>query len=214
MPPLAHELLQVLALHLRGLEERTAELDRRLVEVARGDAACVRLAAVTGIGPVIATALVATVGQVVVPISVQQTLDKGIGAPGGPDVGFVLWVGLVATIAIVLTGVAGMAAGAGVSLLMVLFCVRWGLDQIVIGIGITLLCEGATGLIFEAEFAESRPTLGAVDKVAIPGAAELPIVGGEGESDGSLFTQPFVVYLGLALAGLYFGFVHKEGVRA
>ena len=56
---------------------------------------------------------------------------------------------------------AGMAAGAGVSLLMVLFCVRWGLDQIVIGIGITLLCEGATALIFEAEFAESRPTLGA-----------------------------------------------------
>jgi transposase len=63
VPPLAHELLQVLAEHLRGLEERTAELDRRLVEVARGDAACVRLAAVPGIGPVIATALVATVGD-------------------------------------------------------------------------------------------------------------------------------------------------------
>jgi transposase len=63
VPPLARELLQVLAEHLRGLEERTAELDRRLVEVARGDAACVRLAAVPGIGPVIATALVATVGD-------------------------------------------------------------------------------------------------------------------------------------------------------
>jgi general nucleoside transport system permease protein len=97
---------------------------------------------------------------------------------------------------------AGMAAGAGVSLLMVLFCVRWGLDQIVIGIGITLLCEGATALIFEAEFAESRPTLGAVDKVAIPGASEIPIVGGGGESDGSVFTQPLVVYLGLGLAVL------------
>ena len=71
-------------------------------------------------------------------------------------------------------GFAAGIAGAGVSLLMVLFCVRWGLDQIVIGIGITLLCEGATALIFEAEFAESRPTLGAVDKVAIPGASELP----------------------------------------
>ena len=57
------ELLQVLAQHLRGLEERTAELDRRLVEVARGDAACARLAAVPGIGPVIATALVAMVGD-------------------------------------------------------------------------------------------------------------------------------------------------------
>ena len=63
VPPLARELLQVLAEHLRGLEERTAELDRRLVEAARGDAACVRLAAVPGIGPVIATALVATVSD-------------------------------------------------------------------------------------------------------------------------------------------------------
>ena len=63
MPPLARELLQVLAQHLRGLEERMAELDRRLVEAARGDAACARLAAVPGIGPVIATALVATVGD-------------------------------------------------------------------------------------------------------------------------------------------------------
>ena len=63
VPPLARELLQVLALHLRGLNERMAELDRRLVEAARGDAACARLAAVPGIGPVIATALVATVGD-------------------------------------------------------------------------------------------------------------------------------------------------------
>ena len=63
VPPLARELLQVLAHHRRGLEERTAELDRRLVEAARGDAACTRLAAVPGIGPVIATALVATVGD-------------------------------------------------------------------------------------------------------------------------------------------------------
>jgi len=59
---------------------------------------------------------------------------------------------------------AGMLAGAGVSLFMVLFCVRLGLDQIVVGIAITLTCEGATALIFESEFAESRPTLGSVDR--------------------------------------------------
>jgi simple sugar transport system permease protein len=97
---------------------------------------------------------------------------------------------------------AGLLAGAGVSLLMVLFCVRWGLDQIVVGIAITLSCEGATALIFNAEFAESRPTLGAVDKVEVPGLSELPVVGGEGESNGSIFTQPLIVYLGLALAVL------------
>jgi general nucleoside transport system permease protein len=97
---------------------------------------------------------------------------------------------------------AGLLAGAGVSLLMVLFCVRWGLDQIVVGIAITLTCEGATALVFNAEFAESRPTLGAVDKVALPGLSTLPVVGGKGESNGSIFTQPLVVYVGLALAVL------------
>jgi simple sugar transport system permease protein len=94
---------------------------------------------------------------------------------------------------------AGLLAGAGVSLVMVLFCVHWGLDQIVVGIAITLTCEGATALIFESEFAQSRPTLGAIDKVAIPGLAELPVVGGKGESNGSIFTQPLVVYVGLGL---------------
>ena len=63
LPPLARELLQGLVEHLRGLEERTAELDRRLVEAARDGAACARLAAVPGVGPVIATALVAAVGD-------------------------------------------------------------------------------------------------------------------------------------------------------
>ena len=97
---------------------------------------------------------------------------------------------------------AGMLAGAGVSLVMVLFCVRWGLDQIVVGIAITLTCEGATALIFESEFAESRPTLDVIHKVAIPGLADLPVVGGRGESNGSIFTQPLVVYLGLGLTAL------------
>jgi len=97
---------------------------------------------------------------------------------------------------------AGILAGAGVSLLMVLFCVRWGLDQIVVGIAITLTCEGATALIFESEFAESRPTLGATDKVAVPWLSDLPVIGGKGESNGSVFTQPLVVYLGLVLAVL------------
>src|SRR5690242_17422776 len=48
LPPLARELLQALAEHLRGLEERTAEIDRRLLEAARADPACARLAAVPG----------------------------------------------------------------------------------------------------------------------------------------------------------------------
>ena len=55
---------------------------------------------------------------------------------------------------------AGAGGGAAVSVIMVVLCVWWGLDQIVIGIAITLVGEGATALIFDSQFAESRPTLG------------------------------------------------------
>jgi simple sugar transport system permease protein len=95
---------------------------------------------------------------------------------------------------------AGILAGAAVSLVMVLFCVRLGLDQIVVGIAITLACEGATALIFDAEFAESRPTLGATRLFSIPGLSGIPVIGGDKSSSGSIFSQPPVVYLGLGLA--------------
>ena len=62
LPPLARELLQGLLEHLRGLEERTAESDRRLIRAARDGGACERLAVVPAIGPVIATALAAWLG--------------------------------------------------------------------------------------------------------------------------------------------------------
>jgi ABC-type uncharacterized transport system permease subunit len=97
---------------------------------------------------------------------------------------------------------AAIVAGAAVSLVMVFFCVRLGLDQIVTGIAITLACEGATALIFDAQFAESRPTLGAVSRVSIPALSDIPVVGGNGHSNGSVFSQPLVVYLGLGLAAV------------
>ena len=48
-------------------------------------------------------AVVATLGRIVVPVAVQQTLDRGLGAPGGPDTGFVGTMALVAVAAIVVT---------------------------------------------------------------------------------------------------------------
>jgi transposase len=61
IPPLAREVLQMLVAHLRELADRIAGLDRRLVALAHSDAICRSLSEVPGIGPVIATALVATV---------------------------------------------------------------------------------------------------------------------------------------------------------
>lgn len=93
---------------------------------------------------------------------------------------------------------AGAAGGAAVSLIMVVLCVRFGLDQIVVGIAITLAAEGITALIFDSQFAETRPTLDGVDRVSIPLLSDIPVVGGGDSSDGSLFSQPLMVYLALA----------------
>lgn len=90
----------------------------------------------------------------------------------------------------------GFAAGAGagmfVSLFMIVLCVRLGLDQIVIGIALTLAAEGLTSLLHGALLTE-RPRLGRIPEFAIPGLAELPVVG------RSVFSQHLIVYLGFGL---------------
>ncbi len=50
-------------------------------------------------------AVVATIGQVIVPITVQQTIDHGLG-PSGADISYLLRMGALAALAIVVTGVA------------------------------------------------------------------------------------------------------------
>ena len=53
-----------------------------------------------------ALALLATAGRVVVPIAVQQTIDRGLLAPGGPDVGLVQGLVAVAAVVVLVTAVA------------------------------------------------------------------------------------------------------------
>ncbi|ACY98427.1 ABC transporter ATP-binding protein [Thermomonospora curvata] len=48
-------------------------------------------------------ALVATAGRVVVPIAIQQTIDRGLAAPGGPDVAFIRRAVLVSAVVVVVT---------------------------------------------------------------------------------------------------------------
>jgi ABC-type multidrug transport system fused ATPase/permease subunit len=54
----------------------------------------------------LAWAVLSTLGRIVVPVAVQQTLDRGLNAPGGPDVGFMAVVATVAAVAVVVTGLA------------------------------------------------------------------------------------------------------------
>ncbi|WGL53890.1 ABC transporter ATP-binding protein [Nocardioides sp. BP30] len=55
---------------------------------------------VEGAGRTLALAVVASLGQVIVPIAVQQTLDHGLNHAGGPDVSFTVWTGVGAAVAL------------------------------------------------------------------------------------------------------------------
>ncbi len=59
-----------------------------------------------GLGWTLVLAIIASCGQVVVPIAVQQTLDRGLNSPDGPRIGFVIWMGLAAALAVLVTSLA------------------------------------------------------------------------------------------------------------
>ena len=59
-----------------------------------------------GLGRTLVLAVLASCGQIVVPIAVQQTLDNGLNAPGGPRLDYVAWMGVAAAVAIAVTSVA------------------------------------------------------------------------------------------------------------
>ncbi|MEV7428862.1 ABC transporter ATP-binding protein [Nocardioides sp. NPDC092400] len=62
-----------------------------------------------GIGGTLVLAVLASIGQVVVPVVVQQVLDRGVNGPDGPDVSFTVWAGVIAALAIVVTSWASYA---------------------------------------------------------------------------------------------------------
>jgi ABC-type uncharacterized transport system permease subunit len=97
---------------------------------------------------------------------------------------------------------AGIAAGMLASVFMVVLCVWLGLDQIVVGIAITLAGEGITSVLHGAQFGESEPRLGATPTVAIPLLDRIPILGQEIHGQKPLFQQPLIVYLGFALVAV------------
>ena len=78
---------------------------------------------------------------------------------------------------------------------MIVLCVWLGLDQIVVGIAITLAGEGITSVLQGAQFGTSYPRLGATTEVKIPLLHKIPVVG------PSVFEQNLLVYLALVLVG-------------
>jgi simple sugar transport system permease protein len=96
------------------------------------------------------------------------------------------WLGLVASV----------GAGALLAVIVAWFCVRMGMDQIVVGIGVLILAEGITSVLQRAQFGTTYPRLEQVANVKIPILASIPALG------SSLFTQPWVVYIGFVMIGV------------
>ncbi|MBL8708295.1 MAG: ABC transporter permease [Rhodospirillaceae bacterium] len=88
---------------------------------------------------------------------------------------------------------AGGLGGMLVASLVMLFCIRFGLNQIVIGIAVTLGFEGLTSLLHHFQFSRTYPRLSAAPTLAIPGLSEIPVLG------PGLFQQNAMVYLAVAL---------------
>jgi ABC-type uncharacterized transport system permease subunit len=97
----------------------------------------------------------------------------------------------------------GMLGGIAVALLAALLCVRLGLNQIVVGIGLTLGAEGLTALLHYVQFARTYPRLGGIGVLPVPVLAQIPIIG------PSLFSQHPIVYLAL-LAVLVLAYLYRR----
>lgn len=86
----------------------------------------------------------------------------------------------------------GGASGMVVASLMVLFCVILNMNQIVIGIALTIGAQGLTALLHHFQFSRTYPRLSAVPATEIPGLREIPVLG------PSLFERHMIVYLSVA----------------
>ncbi|MEQ8652785.1 MAG: ABC transporter permease [Kiloniellales bacterium] len=92
--------------------------------------------------------------------------------------------------------VTGALGGAFVALLMAVFCVRLGMNQIVIGIALTLLMDGLTALLHHFQFARARPSLEQAASWPLPGLSDIPVLG------PALFDRTPLVYLAIVLVPL------------
>jgi simple sugar transport system permease protein len=88
---------------------------------------------------------------------------------------------------------AGGLCGMGAALIVAWLCVRRGLNQIVIGIAVTLGAEGLTSLLHFVQFSRSYPRLPAAPILAVPALSQIPILG------KGLFSHNALVYLAVLL---------------
>ncbi len=87
----------------------------------------------------------------------------------------------------------GGLGGMVVAAIVVLLCIRFGLNQIVIGIGVTLGFEGLTALLHFVQFSKTYPRLDQAPVWEVPYLSGIPILG------KALFSHSPIIYLSWAL---------------
>jgi simple sugar transport system permease protein len=91
---------------------------------------------------------------------------------------------------------AGGAGGMAAALIVLFLCIRKGLNQIVIGIAITVGAQGLTSLLHFVQFSRSYPRLPAAPILALPLLRDIPVLG------KGLFSHNPLVYLGVILVAV------------
>lgn len=112
-----------------------------------------------------------------------------MGAYGGFVVAYYtdsFWLGFL------VGGVSGMV----VASLMVLFCVILSMNQIVIGIALTIGAEGLTALLHHFQFSRTYPRLSEVPTWDIPLLADIPVIG------PAFFERHAIVYFAVVLVAI------------
>lgn len=96
------------------------------------------------------------------------------------------WVGLLA----------GAAAGVASSLVMLVFSIWLNLNQIVVGLAVTLIGQGITSVLYLQNFAKSSPGLGQAPAWRIPVLSDIPVIG------PAIFSQSGLFWLVVLLVGV------------
>ncbi|RWZ59333.1 ABC transporter permease [Labedella populi] len=100
------------------------------------------------------------------------------------------WIGMLAG------AIGGVVANAA----MLVLNVWLGLNQIVIGLAITLIGEGITSVLYLQNYTSSPASLGAQPRMPIPGLSEIPVIGPALFRQSGIFWLMIVLILVLAFA--------------
>ncbi|WP_291037328.1 ABC transporter permease [Herbiconiux sp.] len=98
------------------------------------------------------------------------------------------WIGMLA----------GAVGGIVANLAMLVLNVWLGLNQIVIGLAVTLIGEGITSVLYLQNYTTSPTSLGAQPKLAIPGLGDIPVIGPSLFQQSGIFWVCIILILGLA----------------